>query len=337
MHFPSAKQGIVCLILLSAPVFTIHTLAQNGQREQQRPADRPAPAARPAARPVQTQRPAARPAQPTRPVARPAQPTRPAVRPAQPTRPAVRPAQPTRPAARPAQPTRPAARPTQPTRPAVRPAQPTRPATRPGQTARPVNSNVRVNNGRVNNTNVNVYNVNRHVDRGGHVTVVNRPPARVYPGRYNYYYHPYRPYSWGPRWHPIGFLAAALAATAIIITINSQRYHYDQGVYYAPAPSGGGYSVVPAPIGAVVTNLPSGYSVMPVGGSNYFYYGGVFYISNGSSYTVVAPPAGAVVTELPAGAQETTLDGRKYVVYNGTYYQPFSNNGTNAYEVVAVE
>lgn len=304
MHFPSAKQGLICLILLSVTVFTTHTLAQNGQREQQRPANRPAPAARPATRPAQTQR-------PTRPV----------------------------------QTTRPGTTPTPATRPAVRPGQTTRPVTRPGQAARPVNNNIHINNGRVNNvsnnrvnnTNVNVYNVNRHVDRGGHVTVVNRPPARVYPGRYNYYYHPYRPYTWGPRWHPIGFLATALAATAIIITINSQRYHYDQGVYYAPAPSGGGYSVVPAPIGAVVTSLPSGYSLIPVGGSNYYYYGGAFYIGNGSSYTVVAPPAGAVVTQLPAGAQETTLDGRKYVVYNGTYYQPFSNNGNNAYEVVAVE
>jgi len=171
-----------------------------------------------------------------------------------------------------------------------------------------------------------------------HVTIINRPARRVYPGRYNYYYHPYRPYNnWGPVWRPVGFLTAALAATAILITVNNQRYHYDQGVYYAPAPTGGGYTVVPAPIGAVVNSLPPGYTMIPVAGSNYYYFGGTFYERYGNGYRVVAPPAGAVVTQIPAGAKEVTLDGRQYVVYNGTYYQPFLENGNYAYEVVAAE
>ena len=272
----------------------------------------------------------------------------------------VRPSQPTNPA-------RPGVNPPAQDRP-VRPSQPgkpTVPVTRPGEgvSGRPANGagvkppparpaiHQSGGSGRVtvNNTQINRYyyknvqvnqqyiTVNRYRDRSGRVTIINQPPRRIYPGRYTYYYHPYRPYYWGPSWYPIGFWAAALATTAAIISFQERQYYYDQGVYYAPAVSGGGYAVVPAPVGAVVYSLPSGYTTVSVGGYNYYYYGGVFYIDNGNgSFEVVAPPSGAIVYELPAGAQEVIISGRQYVVYNGTYYMPFSNNGQYGYEVVGV-
>ncbi|HRI61397.1 MAG TPA: DUF6515 family protein, partial [Saprospiraceae bacterium] len=105
-------------------------------------------------------------------------------------------------------------------------------------------------------TNVNV-NINN-----SHNTVVrhnNRPygrPPYVYGGRryycyHPYHYHPYRPFYWGPVWHPWGFFIATMAATAIIVSVNNQQYHYDQGVYYVA--SNGGYTVVQAPVGATIT------------------------------------------------------------------------------------
>jgi len=198
------------------------------------------------------------------------------------------------------------------------------------------NNNVRNNNVNVNRNNVHVNNINRNVVVRPTV-VVGRPAYRVYPGRYGYAYHPYMPYTgWGPAWHPIGFLLTTMAVTAIVVSVHDQKYHYDQGVYYSQQPSGS-YAVVPAPVGAVVSSIPSGYSVANVDGVSYYYYNGAFYTKSGSSYTVVAPPEGAVIGKLPDGAKEVTIDGNKYVEYNGTYYQPVSHEGQNSYEVVAAE
>lgn len=211
------------------------------------------------------------------------------------------------------------------------------------------------NNRRPNNSSRPAANSHRPAARPGRGTVsahrpgkpgvgyrppVYRPQRPVHFNRrpiYTYHYHAYRPYHWGPTWHPLGFVAAALAATAVIVAVNNEQYHYDNGVYYAPASNG--YQVVPAPIGAVVNTLPEGYATIPVsGGGSYFYYGGDYYVQTvANSYRVVDPPMGVVVTNLPDGAQETTVEGNRYMVYNGTYYQPVTENGQNGYEVVDVE
>jgi hypothetical protein len=128
---------------------------------------------------------------------------------------------------------------------------------------------------------------------------------------------------------------AALTTTAIVIAVNNQQYQYDNGVYYAPA--NGGYKVIPAPIGATIIVLPSGYSNIQASGASYYYYGGDYYIKNNNAYRVVAPPIGAFVTNLPEGTAETTVSGNHYLFYNGTYYQPVSVNGQNGYEVVDMQ
>jgi hypothetical protein len=147
-----------------------------------------------------------------------------------------------------------------------------------------------------------------------------------------YTYHPYHPYVWGHHWHPLGFFAASLAADAFRFSLANQQYYYDDGVYYAPA--SGGYSVVPAPIGATVSALPPGYETTMVGNDYYYYYGGAFYINTGSAYQVVPAPPGAVVTQIPDGAVEQDVDGQTYLVFNNTYYQPVTQDGEDAYEVV---
>jgi hypothetical protein len=163
-----------------------------------------------------------------------------------------------------------------------------------------------------------------------------RPPY-AYSGRRYYAYHPYAyhryaPYSWGPAFRPFGFVAATMAATAIAVTLANEQYQYDQGVWYAPAPSGG-YAVVPAPLGATVVELPPG-AVM-VSPSTY-YYGGTYYEQGAGGYVVVAPQAGMVVDQLPPGGEELTVGSQSYVKFGETTYQPFEEDGQPKYEVVQI-
>lgn len=155
----------------------------------------------------------------------------------------------------------------------------------------------------------------------------------VYGGR-PYFYHPYHPYIWGPRWHPFGFFAATLAADAFYFSLAGQPYYYDDGVYYEPY--GNGYTVVAPPVGAVVNYLPDGYITVEVDGGVYYYYGGAFYVDQGNSFRVVPAPVGAIVSEIPEGAREQVINGQSYLLYNNTYYEPISQNGQDAYQVVQV-
>ena len=147
-----------------------------------------------------------------------------------------------------------------------------------------------------------------------------------------YSYHPYHPSSWGPSWHPIGFIAAKLARDAFIFSLANRQYYYDQGVYYQPV--SGGYTVVSAPVGAVVSSLPDGYETVQVGDDYFYYYGGTFYIGLDQGYQVVDAPIGAIVMDIPDGATQQNINGEIYLAYNNTYYEPVSFNGQDAYQVV---
>jgi hypothetical protein len=153
-----------------------------------------------------------------------------------------------------------------------------------------------------------------------------------YQGIHPYYYHPYRPYYWGPHWHPTGFFLSALAADAIWFNYNNTRYWYDDGCFYLP--QNGGYDVVPAPIGALVATIPQGYETPVVDGTTYYYFAGVFYVYTGQGYQVVAAPPGAVIYQLPDGATDQQVDGQDFLVYNNTWYAPIEQDGQDAYEVV---
>jgi hypothetical protein len=197
----------------------------------------------------------------------------------------------------------------------------------------------RVNIDNSKNVNINVRNTRN---------VAYRPPYRPYPrppvvwGGYGfscfrpYYYHPYTPFYWGPMWHPWGFFIATLATTAIIVSVENQKYHYDQGVFYTE--SDGGYVVVEAPQGATVKVIPSDAQTVEVSPTvNNYYYGGTFYEKENGEYTVVAPPAGATVDQLPEGAEEVKVGDQTYVKYGDTYYLPVQVDGKNAYEIAQVE
>lgn len=150
-----------------------------------------------------------------------------------------------------------------------------------------------------------------------------------------YYYHPFRPFYWGPYWHPWGYFVASLATTAIIISIENQQYHYDQGVYYIQEDDG--YRVVQAPVGAEIKELPEGSQTVEVNETtNNYYYGGTYYEKDGEMYKVVPPTAGTIVPNLPEGGEEVRIGEQTYVKYGETYYQPVQVDGKNMYEVVEV-
>ena len=151
-----------------------------------------------------------------------------------------------------------------------------------------------------------------------------------------YFYHPYRPFYWGPAWHPWGWFVATLATTAIIVSVNNQSYHYDQGTYYVE--SDGGYTVVQAPVGATVKTIPKEAEVVEVNETtNNYYYGGAYYEKSAEGYTVVPATAGTIVPHLPEGGEEIKIGDVTYVQFGETYYQPIQVDGKDMYEIVEVK
>lgn len=190
-----------------------------------------------------------------------------------------------------------------------------------------------------NSRNVNV-NVNRNVVV--HSPYPYRRPPYTYGGfhfycHFGYYYHPFTPYYWGPAWHPWGFFLATLTATAIVVSVNNQKYHYDQGVFYEE--SNGGYTTIEAPNGAVVPEIPPGAEQVTIeqNVTNNYYYGGTYYEKSDEGYEVVPPTAGSLVTNLPEGAEEVRIGDVTYVKYGDTYYQPVQVEGEDKYEVAQIE
>jgi hypothetical protein len=171
-----------------------------------------------------------------------------------------------------------------------------------------------------------------------------RPPYRY--GGFGYYchrpyfYHPYRPFYWGPVWHPWGWFVATLATTAIIVSIDGQKdddnqVYYDQGVYYTK--TNGGYEVIQAPVGATVESLPKETEKVKVDETtNNYYYGGAYYEKGEMGYTVVPATAGTIVPHLPEGGEEVKIGDVTYVQFGETYYQPIQVDGQDMYEIVEV-
>jgi hypothetical protein len=223
----------------------------------------------------------------------------------------------------------------------------TRPATPAPQRTAPTTSG-RTGNVNTGTRNVNVQNQNVTVNRSRdvhvhHNTVVRpaprayaRPPyaygGRRYYAHHAYAYHRYTPFYWGRGFYPFGAFVATLGAAAVAVTVANTAYHYYSGVWYLPA--SGGYTVVTAPVGGVITTLPP--EAVVVSGSTY-YYGGAYYDKSAEGYKVVAPQAGTVVEKLPPGGEEVTIGEHKYVKFGDTYYQPIERDGKQMYEVVEVK
>jgi len=126
-----------------------------------------------------------------------------------------------------------------------------------------------------------------------------------------------------------------MAVTAIVVSVDNQQYHYDEGVYYID--SDGGYTAIEAPVGATIETLPEGSETVVVNETtNNYYYGGAYYEEAPGGFKVVPPTAGTIVENLPEGGEEVKLGDVTYVQFGETYYQPIQVDGKDMYEVVEV-
>jgi hypothetical protein len=162
-----------------------------------------------------------------------------------------------------------------------------------------------------------------------------RPPI-VYGGFhyrcfYPYYYHPYRPFYWGPIWHPWGFFIATLATTAIIVSfadadlppgiIPQNYYVLNTGRHAAYLVGHGGPSLNQ---NTEINELEEAGAV----DGEYYFDQGVFYLKGNGGYTSVAAPLGAIIKKLPEGFETIELDEAgsvKNYYWGGTFYEKISN------------
>jgi hypothetical protein len=80
------------------------------------------------------------------------------------------------------------------------------------------------------------------------------------------------------------------AARYQVVQVEGRRYYYRNGVFYRKGP--GGFTVIAAPVGAVVTVLPRGIRSFRRSGVTYYRYADVYYQAISGGYRVVPPPSG---------------------------------------------
>ena len=128
----------------------------------------------------------------------------------------------------------------------------------------------------------------------------------------------------------IGATIASISMEPTTVVVHEHTYYYSEGVYLEK--SGSEYIVIGAPVGAVISDLPPGHSVIHVQNSPYYF---VAKKTEKPTYTVVSAPIGAIVEYLPKGTTERTVQGKKYLIYHGDWSQPFKSGSEVVYKVVA--
>ena len=76
--------------------------------------------------------------------------------------------------------------------------------------------------------------------------------------------------------------------------------------------------------GHVVKQIPPGHRKIRHRGKEYFYHGGVFYVTGPAGFIVVEAPIGAVVVSLAVGYNTLWVGGMSYYYYGGVFYQRVS-------------
>jgi hypothetical protein len=126
------------------------------------------------------------------------------------------------------------------------------------------------------------------------------------------------------------------------VVVGHERYHYRDGHFFRPGWFGIEIALSLPPFGAVVTSIPTGTSVVIVGGTTYYCYDHVYYRHHSLGYIVVPAPvitqsvvtvstpepsavaATAVVNVPNANGSYTavplTRQGQGYVGPQGEYY-----------------
>jgi hypothetical protein len=142
----------------------------------------------------------------------------------------------------------------------------------------------------------------------------------------------------GNRWGSCGGdrckTVASLPPQSTPGAVQGNQYYYSGGVYYAPAPEGKGYAVVPPPKGAVTPSVPDSSTTVYGAEKSFVYANGVFYEQVGHGYKIVEPPLGVLVPSIPEGATVVTVNDAKYFEFGGVWYRPFYSGSDVVYQTV---
>jgi len=130
-----------------------------------------------------------------------------------------------------------------------------------------------------------------------------------------------------------GFTSAeAPAAGAAVIEVGGRRYLYDRGIFWLQ--QGSQYTVVTAPVGAVIDKLPVGVTRVASGQGAAWYLFGTFFGQKGGAFEVIRPSAGTQVFYLPDGYTQEKANGVDVYRFGDTLFRPVIIQGILAYQVV---
>ncbi|MCH9812564.1 MAG: hypothetical protein K0U47_01310 [Epsilonproteobacteria bacterium] len=178
-----------------------------------------------------------------------------------------------------------------------------------------------------------------------HKVVQHTDKKHIHPNRY-------RPKATIVKHYRPGHRVKRLQSNAFHFVLGGLTYHYVSGVFYRPYHSG--YTVVHAPVGALVYTLPHGYTKVYINNRHYYHYNDVYYSwdRRRKGYCVVDVPStycastasynvphyhyqlGDIAHNLPAGAVRVVIDGRHYWEAEGVYFKSKKRNGRIIYKVV---
>jgi hypothetical protein len=116
------------------------------------------------------------------------------------------------------------------------------------------------------------------------------------------------------------------------VEVGGFTYRYDRGVFWLH--QGGSYTVVTAPVGAVVDRLPQGVTRIVTGAGPVWYFFGSFFGEKGGAYEVIKPAAGLTVFYLPDGYRQEKVQGVARYRFGDIVFKPVFIQGILAYQVV---
>jgi hypothetical protein len=130
---------------------------------------------------------------------------------------------------------------------------------------------------------------------------------------------------WESAYRSVGTTATPPAASENL----SATLRYEKGVFYQKSNSG--WSVIAAPVGAVISQRPGAAATVVAQSRPYLYYNGTFFVWNAAKhgYEVVKPPQGAIVAQVPNTARK---EGACYR-YGGTCFRAAFQGSTLVYVV----
>ncbi len=150
-----------------------------------------------------------------------------------------------------------------------------------------------------------------------------------------------------------GYRVNKLHTNAFHFVLGGLSYHYLSGAFYKSYYDG--YRVVRAPVGALIYDLPHGYTRVYINDRSYYRYDDIYYRRDydRSGYRVVEEPIeyksyapsadsfyqyqlGDILHNLPIGSIEVIIDGIRYYEWEGSYFLPSRENGETIYTVVEV-